>query len=50
MDLTSAESGADYSRVITPETAMTDEYEDVCAMLVECLELRKHWLFRPARE
>lgn len=40
----------EYSRVITPETAMTDEVEDVCAMLVECLELRKHWLFRPARE
>ncbi|KXZ51290.1 hypothetical protein GPECTOR_13g777 [Gonium pectorale] len=37
----------DYSRVITPETAMTDEVEEVCALLVECLELRKHWLFKP---
>ncbi|GIL84466.1 hypothetical protein Vretimale_19007 [Volvox reticuliferus] len=41
-------AGDEYSRVITPETAMTDEVEEVCGSLVECLELRKHWLFRPA--
>lgn len=41
-------SGEDYSRVITPEAAITDEVEDVCAMLAECLEMRKKWLFKPA--
>ncbi|GFH18548.1 A_deaminase domain-containing protein, partial [Haematococcus lacustris] len=39
----------DYCRVITPETAMTDETEEACAMLVECIELRKKWLFEPLR-
>jgi len=38
----------DYCRVITPEAAMTDELEEACAMLVECIDLRKKWLFQPA--
>ncbi|GLC55501.1 hypothetical protein PLESTB_000994400 [Pleodorina starrii] len=38
----------DYKRVITPESAMTEEVEEVCGSLVECLELRKHWLYKPA--
>ncbi len=25
---------------------MTDELEEACAMLVECIELRKKWLFQ----
>jgi hypothetical protein len=25
---------------------MTDESEEACAMLVECIELRKKWLFQ----
>ncbi|KAL6754093.1 hypothetical protein V8C86DRAFT_382763 [Haematococcus lacustris] len=28
---------------------MTDETEEACAMLVECIELRKKWLFEPLR-
>lgn len=28
------------------EVAMNDEYEEACAMLVECIELRKKWLFQ----
>lgn len=38
----------DYCRVITPENLLTEETEEVCAMLVECLELRRKWLFKPA--
>lgn len=38
----------DYCRVITPENLLTEESEEVCAMLVECLELRRKWLFTPA--
>ncbi|KAF5833185.1 hypothetical protein DUNSADRAFT_10599 [Dunaliella salina] len=30
------------------EAAMTDELEEACAMLVECIDLRKKWLFQPA--
>lgn len=30
----------------TQEAAMTDELEEACAMLVECIDLRKKWLFR----
>lgn len=37
----------DYSRVITPEMAQTDEMEEVCSMLMECMEMRKKWLFTP---
>jgi hypothetical protein len=37
----------DYCRVITPENLLTEESEEVCAMLVECLELRRKWLFQP---
>jgi hypothetical protein len=37
----------DYCRVITPENLLTDESEEVCTMLMECLELRRKWLFRP---
>ena len=37
----------DYCRVITPENLLTEESEEVCAMLVECLELRRKWLFKP---
>lgn len=29
-----------YSRVITPEPAMNEETEDVCALLRQCLDLR----------
>lgn len=29
-----------YSRVITPEPAMSEETEDVCALLQQCLDLR----------
>ncbi len=29
-----------YSRVITPEPAMNEETEDVCALLQQCLDLR----------
>lgn len=25
---------------------MTDELEEACAMLVECIDLRKKWLFQ----
>eukprot|EP00967_Tisochrysis_lutea_P031764 scaffold37528_cov17-Tisochrysis_lutea.AAC.2 len=28
------------------EAAMTDELEEACAMLVECIDLRKKWLFQ----
>lgn len=37
----------DYCRVITPENLLTDESEEVCAMLLECMELRRKWLFWP---
>ena len=30
-----------YSRVITPEPAMNEETEDVCALLQQCLDLRQ---------
>ena len=30
-----------YSRVITPEPAMNEETEDVCALLQQCLDLRR---------
>lgn len=40
----------EYSRVITPEGALTEEQEEVCGMLAECLELRRKWLFKPAGE
>ena len=29
-----------YCRVITPEPAVNEETEDVCALLVQCLDLR----------
>ncbi len=37
----------EYSRIITPEAAVTEEMEDVCSMLAECLEMRRRWLFKP---
>jgi AMP deaminase len=43
-----AASQAAYCRVITPEPAPSEEAEDVCALLRECLELRAKWLFTPA--
>lgn len=30
-----------YSRVITPEPAMNEETEDVCALLQQCLDIRR---------
>ena len=44
----SAAAQAAYCRVITPEPAPSEEAEDVCALLRECLELRAKWLFSPA--
>ena len=44
----SAAAQAAYCRVITPEPAPSEESEDVCALLRECLELRAKWLFSPA--
>jgi hypothetical protein len=38
----------DYCRVITPENLLTEESEEVCAMLLQCMELRKKWLFTSA--
>jgi len=38
----------DYCRVITPENLLTEESEEVCAMLLQCMELRKKYLFTPA--
>ena len=43
-----AAAQAAYCRVITPEPAPSEEAEDVCALLRECLELRAKWLFAPA--
>lgn len=40
----------EYSRVITPEGALTEEHEEVCGMLAECLEMRRKWLFKTAGE
>ena len=34
-----------YSRVITPEPAMNEETEDVCALLQQCLDIRQATLF-----
>ena len=36
-----------YSRVITPEPAMNEETEDVCALLQQCLDLRSDHSFDP---
>ena len=30
-----------YSRVITPEPAINEETEDVCALIQQCLDLRR---------
>eukprot|EP00798_Chlamydomonas_sp_ICE-L_P024033 gene24033-9610_t len=38
--------GNDYCRVITPEASMTEEVEEVCALIVETMELRNKWLFQ----
>uniref|UniRef100_A0A7S1T255 AMP deaminase n=1 Tax=Tetraselmis chuii TaxID=63592 RepID=A0A7S1T255_9CHLO len=35
-----------YSRVLTPETQPTEEQEEVCAMLKDCLDMRDKWLWR----
>jgi hypothetical protein len=37
----------DYNRVITSENTMTTEEEAVCHQLVQALDLRWKWLFRP---
>lgn len=37
-----------YCRVITPEPAINEEAEDVCALLQQCLDMRVKWLFTPA--
>ncbi|KAL4437014.1 hypothetical protein ABPG75_004153 [Micractinium tetrahymenae] len=37
-----------YVRVITPEPAPTEETEEVCYLLRQCLDMRSRWLFRPA--
>ncbi|KAG1650646.1 hypothetical protein FOA52_001974 [Chlamydomonas sp. UWO 241] len=37
---------ADFSRVITPESTMNYETEEVCSMMNEMLEMRKRWLFK----
>ena len=34
-----------YSRVITPEPAMNEETEDVCALLQQCLDLRSDQIY-----
>jgi AMP deaminase len=38
----------DYCRVITPENLLTEESEEVCNMLLACMEMRRKWLFAPA--
>lgn len=40
----------DYSRVVTPEMALKEEEEEVCANLLECMEMRKKWLFQPVAQ
>jgi hypothetical protein len=37
----------DYNKVITSENTMTAEEEAVCHQLVQALDLRWKWLFRP---
>ena len=37
-----------YCRVITPEPAASEETEEVCLLLAECVGLRERWLFQPA--
>ncbi|KAL4432444.1 hypothetical protein ABPG77_001743 [Micractinium sp. CCAP 211/92] len=37
-----------YVRVITPEPVPTEETEEVCYLLRQCLDMRGRWLFRPA--
>ena len=36
----------DYCRVITPETPMNDEVEEVCSMMNEMMKMRAKWLFK----
>ncbi len=36
----------DYCRVITPETPMNDEVEEVCNMMNEMVNMRSKWLFK----
>jgi hypothetical protein len=38
----------DFPRVVTPENTMTAEEESVCHQLVQALDFRWKWLFRPA--
>lgn len=38
-----------YCRVITPETQLTEEAEDACLTVLECMTYRHKWLFK-ARE
>eukprot|EP00803_Ostreobium_quekettii_P008377 evm.model.scf_907.2 EVM.evm.TU.scf_907.2 scf_907:13163-20301(+) len=40
----------EYGRVITPEALLTDESEDVCLRILECLSMRDKWLFQVAPE
>ena len=39
--------GCEYNKVITSENTMTTEEEAVCHQLVQALDLRWKWLFRP---
>ena len=39
----------DYCRVITPETPMNDEVEEVCSMINEIMNMRAKWLFKVTR-
>ena len=39
----------DYCRVITPETPMNDEVEEVCSMINEMMKMRAKWLFKVCR-
>jgi AMP deaminase len=43
-----AATAEQYCRVITPEPCPTEETEDVCGLLRECLDLRAKWCFTPA--
>eukprot|EP00803_Ostreobium_quekettii_P007072 evm.model.scf_2483.1 EVM.evm.TU.scf_2483.1 scf_2483:1820-9003(+) len=40
----------EYGRVITPEALLTEESEDVCLRILECLAKRDKWMFKIAPE
>lgn len=35
----------EYCRVISPETQLTEEAEEVCLTILECLTFRDKWLY-----